>query len=94
MAIGKGSILATLILLFAGQALCDFPFQGHFLSDAKNHRRPNAGEHWARALFAHAMIHCGMVHLGFHASAEEAARAHDSKSSELRGEFAVLNFPV
>lgn len=34
------------------------------------------------------------VHLGFHASAEEAARAHDSKSSELRGEFAVLNFPV
>lgn len=59
---GKGSVLATLILLFAGHALCDFPLQGQFLSDAKNHRRPNAGEHWARALFAHAMIHCGMVY--------------------------------
>ena len=59
---GKGSALAMLLIfLFAGHAVCDFPLQGQFLSDAKNHRRPGAGEHRARALFAHSMIHCGMV---------------------------------
>lgn len=59
----KGSVLATLILLFAGHALCDFPWQGQFLGDAKNHRGPNVGEHWFRALFAHSMIHCAIVYL-------------------------------
>ncbi len=63
LSLGKGSLLATLILLFAGHALCDFPLQGQFLSDAKNHRRLGVGEHWARALFAHSMIHCAMVYL-------------------------------
>jgi len=63
LARGKGSLPALLILLFAGHALCDYPLQGQFLSDAKNHRRPNVSEHWARALFAHSMIHCGMVYL-------------------------------
>jgi len=58
----KGSILATLMLLFAGHALCDYPLQGQFLSDAKN-RHKNLGEHWLRALFAHSMIHCAMVYL-------------------------------
>ena len=59
----KGSVLPMLILLFGGHALCDFPWQGQFLSDAKNHRKPSVGEHWARALFAHCMIHCTMVYL-------------------------------
>ena len=60
--LAKGSLLATLILLFAGHALCDFPLQGQFLSDAKN-RHKSVGEHWARALFAHSMIHCAMVYM-------------------------------
>lgn len=58
----KGSEVATLILLFAGHALCDYPLQGQFLADAKN-RHKNVGEHWMRALFAHSMIHCAMVYL-------------------------------
>jgi len=62
LSLGKGSLLATLILLFAGHALCDFPLQGQFLSDAKN-RHKSVGEHWMRALFAHSMIHCAMVYL-------------------------------
>jgi hypothetical protein len=57
----KGSVLATVVLLFAGHALCDFPLQGQFLSDAKNHRLNPHG--WMRALFAHSMIHCAMVYL-------------------------------
>jgi len=62
LSLDKGSILATLVLLFAGHALCDFPLQGQFLSDAKN-RHKSVGEHWMRALFAHSMIHCAMVYL-------------------------------
>lgn len=32
------------------------------------------------------------VHLGYHATAEEAARAYDAMARELHGEFARLNF--
>jgi len=33
------------------------------------------------------------IKLGYHATAEEAARAYDKKAIELFGEFALLNFP-
>ena len=33
------------------------------------------------------------IHLGYHATKEEAARAYDKKAIELHGEFANLNFP-
>lgn len=56
----KGSVLPTLIFLIAGHALCDYPLQGQFLSDAKNHRA-NSPWGWKKALFAHASIHAGMV---------------------------------
>ena len=58
----KGSVLGTLVLLFAGHALFDYPLQGQFLSDAKN-RHKNVDEHWTRALFAHSMMHCAMVYV-------------------------------
>lgn len=56
----KGSVLPTLLLLIAGHALCDYPLQGQFLSDAKNHRK-NSAWGWKKALFAHSSIHAGMV---------------------------------
>jgi hypothetical protein len=33
------------------------------------------------------------IRLGYYATAEEAARARDTKAKELHGEFAYLNFP-
>ena len=33
------------------------------------------------------------IHLGYHATAEAAARTYDDKARELFGAFAVLNFP-
>ena len=53
----------TLILLFAGHALCDYPLQGDFLARGKNHKQPIAGVPWWQCLFAHAAIHGGMVAL-------------------------------
>lgn len=50
-----------LFLLFAGHALCDYPLQGDFLSKGKNHRAPLLGVPWYQCLFAHALIHGGMV---------------------------------
>lgn len=58
---GKGSFLPTLILLFAGHALCDFPLQRDFLTRGKNHKAPLPGVPWYQCLFAHALIHAGMV---------------------------------
>jgi Protein of unknown function (DUF3307) len=60
---GKGSILPMLLLLFAGHALCDYPLQGQFLSEAKNQTKPIPGIPWYQALGAHALIHAGMVYL-------------------------------
>lgn len=42
-------------------ALCDFPLQGQFLSQAKNHRSPLPGIDWLIALAAHAAIQAGAV---------------------------------
>ena len=57
---GKGSVPATLFLLFAGHALCDYPLQGQFLSDSKNrHLSPSGG--WRLSMLAHCLIQAGMV---------------------------------
>jgi hypothetical protein len=50
-----------LLLLFAGHALCDYPLQGDFLARGKNHKSPLPGIPWQQCLFAHALIHSGMV---------------------------------
>lgn len=54
---------STLLLLFAGHALCDYPLQGDFLAKGKNHLKPISGIPWYQCLFAHALIHSGMVFL-------------------------------
>jgi hypothetical protein len=59
----KGSVLPTILLLFAGHALCDYPLQGPFLSEAKNQKKPIPGVPWYQALTAHSLIHAGMVYL-------------------------------
>lgn len=50
-----------LILLFAAHALCDYPLQGQFLSDAKNQTSPIPGIPWQQALLAHSLIQAGAV---------------------------------
>lgn len=54
-------MMATLMYLLAGHALCDYPLQGDFLAKGKNHKSPIPGIPWQHCLFAHAMIHAGMV---------------------------------
>ncbi len=56
-------LLARLILLFAGHALCDYPLQGDFLAKGKNRKIPLPGVPWYQCLFAHALIHAGTVYL-------------------------------
>jgi len=58
--LGKGSIPATILLLCAGHALCDYPWQGEFLTKAKN-RHINTSGGWWRDMLAHCLIHSGMV---------------------------------
>lgn len=53
--------MKTLLLLLAGHALCDYPLQGDFLSRGKNHTNPIPGVPWYQCLFAHSLIHAGMV---------------------------------
>lgn len=55
--------LLVLLYLIAGHALCDYPLQGDFLAKGKNHKAPLLGVPWYQCLFAHAMIHAGMVGL-------------------------------
>ena len=52
-----------LLLLFAGHALADFPLQGDYLSKGKNHKMALVGTPWFWCLWAHALIHAGMVFL-------------------------------
>lgn len=52
-------MIRILILLMAGHALCDYPLQGAFLSEAK--ARKHLCCPWWVALTAHALIHSGMV---------------------------------
>src|ERR1700678_4445267 len=54
---------ALLLLLFAGHALCDCPLQGDFLAKGKNRWKAIPGVPWGQCLFAHALIHAGMVFL-------------------------------
>lgn len=56
-------MLTTMLLLFAGHALCDYPLQGDFLARGKNHKTPIDGIPFYHCLFAHALIHAGMVYL-------------------------------
>lgn len=48
------------LLIFA-HALADYPLQGDFLSNAKNHTAPIPGVPWYQALGAHSAIHAGFV---------------------------------
>lgn len=60
------NIAVRLLLLFAGHALCDYPLQGDFLARGKNHTNPILGIPYYHCLFAHALIHAGMVYLVTH----------------------------
>lgn len=55
------TILFKIFLLFAGHALCDYPLQRDFLARGKNHTAAIPGVPWYQCLFAHALIHGGMV---------------------------------
>ena len=57
------NIIEILLLLIVGHALADYPLQGDFLAKAKNHKIPIQGVPWYQALFAHSVIHGGMVAL-------------------------------
>lgn len=49
--------------LLVGHALCDYPLQGPFLSQAKNPTAPIPGVPWWQAMLAHSAIHGGAVGL-------------------------------
>lgn len=50
-----------LFLLLAGHAVADYPLQGAFLAQGKDHTNPANAELWPHALGAHALIHGGFV---------------------------------
>lgn len=52
----------TFFLLLFGHCLGDFPLQGDYLSRTKNHLS-NPPFIWIISLFAHCMIHAGIVFL-------------------------------
>lgn len=57
------SFAEILLLLVFAHALADYPLQGQFLAEAKNHKAPLDGVPWYQALVAHAAIHGGFVGL-------------------------------
>lgn len=48
-------------LMIAAHFLFDFPLQGQYLSDAKNHKAPIPGVPWQWALFGHSVMHGAAV---------------------------------
>lgn len=50
-------------LMMLGHFLGDYPLQGEFLARGKNRSRPLPGFPWHQILFAHAVIHGGLVAL-------------------------------
>jgi len=54
---------------------------------------PDMINEWSRPWQAYINYNKKRHHLGMFATAEEAARAYDSKAIKLHGEFARLNFP-
>jgi len=52
---------ATLIFLFAGHALCDYSWQNDFIAIHKSHKALASPFPWWQILFAHSIIHAGMV---------------------------------
>ena len=57
------AILTRLLLLFAGHALGDFSLQNDFLAKGKNHKNPIPGFPAWQLLFAHCLVHSGIVFL-------------------------------
>jgi hypothetical protein len=55
-------LLVFCILLFF-HFLADYPLQGPFIAQAKNHNTPVPHVPWYHILFAHAFIHAGFVFL-------------------------------
>lgn len=56
-------MLELLLLLIAAHALCDYPFQGDFLANGKNHKNPIPGVPFYHPLLAHSSIHGAAVGL-------------------------------
>lgn len=52
--------LETFFMLLFGHCLADFPLQGEYLSKTKNPKN-NYIEFWLPTLFAHSVIHAGIV---------------------------------
>jgi hypothetical protein len=50
-----------LLALVAAHALCDYPLQGPFLSEAKSRFKPVVGFPWYQAMAAHSIIHGAAV---------------------------------
>lgn len=55
------NVVDIFFLLVVGHVLADYPLQGDFLAKGKNRNSPFVGVPWYQAMFAHVMIHGGMV---------------------------------
>lgn len=54
-------MMEVLLILISAHALCDYPLQGDFLANGKNHKKPIAGVPFYQPLAAHSAIHAGAV---------------------------------
>lgn len=55
--------MSTLFWLIVSHCVCDYPLQGDFLAQGKNHKQALVGVPWYVCLAAHSMIHAGGVAL-------------------------------